>query len=110
MSHYFSNKDSFKVINTDVQRSVAVYNDEAMAVKVKFTQPTTIPDLHQHQHQQITYVIAGNFTFWLEDEKIELTTGDVLLIEPNKQHGCVCHTANGELLDVFQPLREDFLL
>ena len=110
MAHYFSKEDHFQKINTNVQRSIAVYNDEMMAVKVKFAQPTTIPDLHQHQHQQITYVIAGSFTFWLEDETVELTTGDVLLIEPNKQHGCICHKMNGELLDVFQPLREDFLL
>lgn len=102
-------EDEFNSIGPDTERSVAVYTPEMMGVKVKFLRETTLPDVHAHPHQQITYIISGNFTFWVDEEEIFVQSGNILLIEPNKNHGCICLSDGGELLDVFAPMREDFL-
>ena len=38
----------------------------------------------------------------------ELKTGDSFYIPPNVLHGAIC-TEAGELIDVFSPIREDFM-
>lgn len=102
-------EDNFKMIGDDTERSIAVYNDDLMVVKVKFLRQTTIPDIHSHEHQQATYVTSGNFVFWIEGEAIHVNQGDVLLMNSNQKHGCICTSDGGELLDVFTPMREDFV-
>jgi quercetin dioxygenase-like cupin family protein len=44
----------------------------------------------------------------IDDEKRILETGDGFFIPPNLIHGAVC-LEEGELVDVFSPVREDFL-
>ena len=36
------------------------------------------------------------------------STGDSFYVHPNLEHGAVCRSA-GVLIDVFSPMREDFL-
>lgn len=101
--------DDFKEIGEGIKRAVTVYNEKMMAAKVKFETATIVPDIHQHPHQQVTYVIEGEFVFWIDEKKYEVISGNVLLMEPNKPHGCICCSNGGLLLDVFTPMREDFI-
>lgn len=109
MKKLLDQKDSFTEVNSEISRSISVHNEQMMAVKVKFTKATTEPDMHSHEQQQITYVVKGSFTFWIDDKKVNLSEGDVLLIEANAVHGCISHIAGSELLDIFNPRRDDFL-
>lgn len=109
LEKFISQQDIYQVINEDTQRSVAVHDEAMMGVKVKFSNVTKVPDLHQHPHRQMTYVIKGRFTFWVDGKEIDVQQGDVLLIKPNLLHGCICKEAGSELLDVFNPCRTEFL-
>jgi len=64
--------------------------------------------LHSHPHTQITYVVSGRFSFTIDGETREVTAGDTLLKTGGVPHGCVC-LEDGVLLDIFTPMREDFL-
>ena len=44
---------------------------------------------------------------WVLNKKI-LTTGDAFYVPPQAVHGAVCLEA-GVLIDVFSPMREDFI-
>lgn len=63
---------------------------------------------HSHPHSQVTYVESGVFDFTIGEETQRLVAGDGTYIPPGADHGAVC-IEEGVLLDVFSPIREDFL-
>jgi len=90
-----------------VTRKVLSYNTETMAVRVRF-ENGAVGEVHQHAHTQVTYVLKGKFEFTIGEEKSIINAGDTCLMPSNVLHGCVCLEA-GELLDVFTPMRSDFI-
>jgi len=78
-----------------------------MMVKVKF-EKGAIANQHAHFHTQTSFCHSGKFEFTIDGEKHVIEAGDGLYIAPNLIHGAVCHEA-GVVLDVFSPVREDFL-
>ena len=66
----------------------------------------TIP-LHQHPHEQVTYVIEGRFQFTVGAETRVLEPGMVALIPGGVLHGGTTLTAC-RVLDFFSPAREDY--
>ena len=90
-----------------VRRKIMAYDESLMVVKVEF-QAGGIGVVHQHYHSQITHVESGVFEVEIADEKKLLSAGDAFYIPPNVMHGAVCIEA-GVLIDVFSPMREDFI-
>ena len=72
--------------------------------------PSAKPALHDHPHEQMTYIIEGTCRFVIGDEVIEMGAGDLILIPPNIRHSLEV-TGNKPVLnmDVFSPIREDYL-
>lgn len=94
-------------LGNGVQRKVLAHAGGLMAVEVHFEKGAVGP-LHNHPHEQLTYVLSGVFEFTIGDEKKLVKAGDTLYKEPNIMHGCICQEA-GVLLDLFTPQRQDFL-
>lgn len=90
-----------------VSRKIMAYSDQIMAVEVHFEKGAIGP-MHNHPHEQLTYVLSGAFEFTIGESTQLVKAGDVLYKEPNIMHGCVCVEA-GILLDHFTPVRKDFL-
>lgn len=90
-----------------IKRKIMSYNESLMVVKVQF-ETGGIGQLHQHYHSQITHVESGLFEIQINGEKKSLKQGDAFYIPPNVVHGAVCLEA-GVLIDVFSPMREDFI-
>ncbi|STM95730.1 barrel cupin 2 domain-containing protein [Escherichia coli] len=64
--------------------------------------------MHNHPHEQLTYVLSGEFEFTIGEEKQIVTAGDTLYKAPHVMHGCICPEArhpSGYLYAV----RDDFL-
>lgn len=108
IKHFFNFEDcKVEDLGNGVKRKVLAYNNNLMAVEVSFEQGA-IGALHQHQHEQITYIIEGEFEFEINGEKRVLKAGDTTYKEPTVIHGCIC-LKQGKLLDIFTPCREDYL-
>lgn len=90
-----------------VSRKVVAYCKDVMLVEVHF-EKDSVGSMHQHPHTQCTYVLEGKFRFDLDGEQHVVSAGDSLAILPNCSHGVVC-LEKGVLLDVFSPMREDFV-
>lgn len=90
-----------------MRRKFMGYNDEIMMVQVQFDKGG-IGARHAHVHSQTTYVVSGEFEVAIGDDKKVLKAGDGFFIPPNLEHGAVCLEA-GMLIDVFSPIREDFM-
>ena len=97
----------WETVGEGVKRKIMAYDDRIMLVKVAF-EKGSIGALHQHPHAQVTHVQSGAFEVEVEGVKKLLQGGDAFLIPSNALHGVVCVEA-GVLIDVFTPIREDFL-
>ena len=83
-----------------------VYHAEALPQTAG--EGVTVGALHHHPHTQITYVVSGAFDFTVDGVTRTVRAGDTILKEDGVEHGCVC-TEAGILLDIFTPMREDFV-
>ncbi|EGQ8283489.1 cupin [Vibrio parahaemolyticus] len=90
-----------------ISRKVLAHSDNMMSVEVHFEEGA-IGAMHSHPHEQLTYVLSGEFEFTIGDEKKIVKTGDTMYKEPSIEHGCVCLKA-GVLIDTFTPMRKDFV-
>ena len=88
-------------------RKIRCYNEEMMLVEVIF-ETGAVGNDHTHPHTQISYVLSGEFTYHIEGEKRVMLPGDSIVVDSGKVHGCTC-VKEGVLLDVFAPMRKDFV-
>ena len=88
-------------------RRIRACNEEMMLVEVIFEGGAVGSD-HSHPHTQISYVLSGEFTYHIEGEARTMLPGDSIVVDGGRVHGCSCVKA-GVLLDVFAPMREDFV-
>jgi len=103
----FGNEIEWETVAEGVQRQIMAYDDRIMLVNVKFDKGG-IGQMHEHHHSQVTYVISGQFELTIGDETKIVKGGDAFYIPPHVMHGAICKEA-GVLIDVFSPIREDFM-
>jgi len=90
-----------------VKRRILVHGGNMMGVEVSFDDGAIGP-MHNHPHEQLTYVLEGEFEFTIGNVKQVVKAGDTMYKEPHVMHGCVC-LKKGKLLDTFSPQRMDFI-
>lgn len=103
---FYRNIESEKT-GEGVSRKILAYTDELMIVENSF-EKGAVGKLHSHPHTQITYVVDGEFEFEIDGVKKIVKKGDSMLKKDGIIHGCVC-LKEGKLLDIFTPMREDFI-
>jgi quercetin dioxygenase-like cupin family protein len=90
-----------------VRRQVLKHGPDLMIVRVEFEAGAVGP-LHHHPHRQATYVATGSFDVTIGGETSTLVAGDCFYTVADIEHGVMAREA-GMLIDVFTPVREDFL-
>jgi quercetin dioxygenase-like cupin family protein len=71
--------------------------------------PGTVTVAHQHLNEQMTIVEKGRVRFVLGTGVQEFGPGDVLLLPSSFWHGATALDEEVVLIDIFSPIREDFL-
>jgi len=104
---YVESENPWEYVSEGVKRQITGYDVSIMMVKVAF-ETGGIGPIHQHYHSQTSYVVSGKFEVTINGEKRILLAGDAFYIAPNILHGAICLEA-GTLIDVFSPIREDFI-
>jgi len=97
----------WETVDIGVRRKIMAYDEKLMVVKVEF-EKGGVGSLHQHYHSQITHIESGIFEVEINKKKKILKKGDAFYIPPNLIHGAVC-IEKGVLIDIFSPMREDFI-
>lgn len=103
----FNNDIESKNLGGGVSRKVLAYSEELMSVEVRF-EKGAIGAMHTHPHTQISYVLEGKFEATIDGETRLISKGDTYVTAPNAPHGVTCLEA-GALLDIFTPMRKDFV-
>jgi len=63
---------------------------------------------HSHPHEQLSIIVKGKFGFTLDSVYQEVTPGMVVVIPSNVEHSGIA-LEDCEIIDVFSPVREDYL-
>ena len=103
----YADKQEVDVLEEGIKRQILGYDNEIMMVKVWFDDGC-IGYIHNHRHSQTTYIESGEFDVNIDGKINRLKAGDSFYIPPHVPHGAECKKS-GVLIDVFSPVREDFL-
>jgi len=96
-----------ETVGEGLTRQLFGYDDSILMARVEFDLGA-VGDVHSHTNSQVTYVESGEFEVYIDGVKTRLGPGDSFYVAPNLDHGAVCRKP-GVLIDVFSPVREDFL-
>lgn len=90
-----------------IQRQMVI-GQNVMVVRFTF-EPFLVTPEHTHPHEQITLVVQGKVKFFIDGEVKIVSPGDVLHFPPHNRHGATMLDEEVVLIDIFSPIREDFL-
>jgi quercetin dioxygenase-like cupin family protein len=95
-----------EVLNERIWRRV-ITGEKAMVAQVFIAKDGVVPT-HQHDSEQISYIMEGALQFELEGRQIVVRKGQVLHIPSNVPHRAVALEDTLDL-DIFSPIRIDWL-
>lgn len=90
-----------------IQRQMIV-GENVMICRLRFA-PNVVTPAHDHPHEQMTLVERGRVLFTIGDEQRIAKAGDVLHFPSGTWHGATMLDEEVILVDIFSPIREDFL-
>ena len=90
-----------------IERQMVV-GQNVMMCRFRFA-PFLVTAEHTHPHEQMTLVIKGKVKFFISGEEHILHAGDVLHFPPHNRHGATMLDEEVILIDIFSPIREEFL-
>ena len=97
----------FEKIGEGIERQMIV-GENLMICRLRFAANTVTP-AHEHPHEQMTIIEKGSVVFTLGEEQKVFHAGAVLHFPPNFWHGATMLDEEVILIDIFSPIREDFL-
>lgn len=108
MQNFVFNAD-VKAVQPDpgITRKVLAHSDNLMVCELHF-EKGAVGKLHEHFHEQCSYIVSGVFEFEIDGVKKIVRAGDTTYKQSNVLHGAVC-LEEGVLIDIFTPERKDFL-
>jgi len=85
-----------------------IWGEQLMVCRLRFA-PRVVTAVHTHRHEQITLVERGRVLFVVGGEERVAAPGQVLYFPSNLPHGATMLDEDVVLVDIFSPIREDFL-
>jgi quercetin dioxygenase-like cupin family protein len=85
-----------------------IWGDNLMVCRLTIA-PGTVTAVHTHPHEQITLVERGQVRFFVEGKERISNAGDVLHFPSHCRHGATMLDEEVVLIDIFTPVREEFL-
>ena len=85
-----------------------LFGDGAMLNLIEFEPGATVP-LHSHPHEQLGIVLRGMQALVVDGVPRELGPMEGYVLPGGVEHSAYCGPDGALVLDVFQPVREDYL-
>jgi quercetin dioxygenase-like cupin family protein len=85
-----------------------IWGERLMVCRLQLA-PGVVTALHSHPHEQITIVERGRVEFTIDGQTRLATAGDVLHFPSDVEHGATMLEEPVVLIDIFSPIREEFL-
>jgi quercetin dioxygenase-like cupin family protein len=95
-----------EVLNEKLARKV-ISGQKIMLAQI-FLSPGCVVPAHEHESEQVSYVLEGALKFELEGKEVLVHAGEALIIPSNVVHRVVA-LKDSLSLDIFSPIRTDWL-
>jgi quercetin dioxygenase-like cupin family protein len=108
MSHYHNPQEKE---HRDIAPGVHArpfWGERIMLVVVDLDPNSEVPQ-HSHPHEQAGTVLEGEIEFTIAGERKILHAGDLYFIPSYVEHSALAGRKGARVIDVFTPLREDFI-
>lgn len=88
-----------------------IVGEKVMICRLRLAPHThVVTQAHDHPHEQMTLVERGRVLFTIGNEQRIAQAGDVLHFPSGAWHGATMLDEEVILVDIFSPIREDFLI
>jgi quercetin dioxygenase-like cupin family protein len=84
-----------------------IFGRGAMLNLIEF-EPGAVVPLHSHEHEQLGIVLRGEQVLVVDGVEHRLRPHDAYAIPGGVEHSAHCGPEGATVLDVFQPVREDY--
>ena len=101
--------DPFRTANEEDQRLERPNPTDKMMLSLATLEPHAVVEEHSHPHEQVGIVLEGRAIFIIGGEEKTLGPGDIFRIPGNVRHKVIALEQRVKALDVFHPIREDYL-
>jgi quercetin dioxygenase-like cupin family protein len=81
---------------------------ERLTLAVVELEPGAIAEEHSHEHEQLGIVLRGMQALVVDGVAHELTPMEGYVLPGGVEHSAYCGPEGATVLDVFQPVREDY--
>lgn len=71
-------------------------------------EPGTVVPVHSHPHEQLGFVLRGLVVMIVDGVEHELGPMEAYALPGGVEHGARCEADGATVIDVFQPVREDY--
>jgi quercetin dioxygenase-like cupin family protein len=85
-----------------------IWGERLMVCRVRIA-PHVVTPVHRHPHEQITIVERGRVRFTIAGADRVSAPGDVLHFPSECSHGATMLDEEVVLIDIFSPVREEFI-
>jgi len=86
-----------------------VTNKNTMVSFFEFGPNTRLMPKHQHPHEQTAIILEGSMKMTVGGESRILKVGEGVVIPPNVEHEAIPLEPNTKVMDVFYPIRQEYL-
>ncbi len=101
------NATPWEPVREGVERKA--FSGDGATVSLNRLQPGHVPRPHDHPHEQIVYILAGQIDFHIGETVTRLGPGGLLVVPPHARHwGVVVGDEPVLNLDVFTPKRAEY--
>ncbi|MEE4114375.1 MAG: cupin domain-containing protein [Desulfobacteraceae bacterium] len=90
-----------------VRMKTLVYGDNTLMVEFRLAKGADLP-AHRHSHEQTGYLVSGRIDLTIDGVVHAVHPGDSWCIPGDAAHSAVAY-ADSVALEVFSPVREDYL-
>ena len=109
MSRFFPSPDEMSKHTIFPGVTVRTCAAERMMMSLAELEANAVVEEHSHPHEQVGLVLEGQATFIIGGEEKTLGPGDMFRIPGNVVHKVIALDKPFKALDIFNPIREDYL-
>ncbi len=109
MSKYVVSKEDCSKHNIFSGVDIFTVAGKRMMLSFVEFEPHAVVEMHSHPHEQMGLLLEGELTFTIGDEEHLVTQGQMWRIPGDVPHKAVAGDSPVKALDVFSPIREDYL-
>ncbi|MCY2988750.1 MAG: cupin domain-containing protein [Planctomycetota bacterium] len=109
MSQYFAKREECSHHKIFPGVDIHTLAGQQMMLSLVEFAPRAVVERHSHPHEQMGLLLEGELEFFVGEERYVARPGDMWRIPGGVEHRVIAGDQPAKALDVFQPIREDYL-